>query len=148
MTLGDWQGKLTLNFQDFNEANLLQDPSSLLGALEKGTADVAASRALVETVLTNQIMDELQSQATEQEQQADPQALRSMAATQASQQLQELTAAGFIKLDGDRYKTTARFADGKLLVNDQEIPLTPPADTDEGEPGEELLMEPEEPAQQ
>lgn len=147
MTLGDWQGKLTLNFQDFNETNLLQDPSSLLGALEKGTADVAASRALVETMLTDQIMDELQSQATEQEQQADPQALRSMAATQASQQLQELTAAGFIKLDGDRYKTTARFADGKLLVNDQEIPLMSPADRDESEPGEELLMEPEEPAQ-
>jgi uncharacterized protein YdgA (DUF945 family) len=147
MTLGDWQGKLTLNFQDFNETNLLQDPSSLLGALEKGTADVAASRALVETMLTDQIMDELQSQAAEQEQQADPQALRSMAATQASQQLQELTAAGFIKLDGDRYKTTARFADGKLLVNDQEIPLMSPADRDESEPGEELLMEPEEPAQ-
>lgn len=148
MTLGDWQGKLTLNFQDFNEANLLQDPSSLLGALKKGAADLAASKALVETVLTDQLVDEMQSQAAEQEQQADPQALRSMAATQASQQLQELIAAGFIKLDGDRYQTTARFADGKLFVNDQEIPLTSPVSVEEGEPEEELLMEPEAPAQQ
>jgi len=33
-------------------------------------------------------------------------------------------------------------------VNDQEITLMSPADRDESEPGEELLMEPEEPAQQ
>lgn len=143
MTQGDWQGKLTLNFQDFDEANLLQDPSSLLGALEKGAADVAASKALVETVLTDQIVDELQSQAAEQEQQADPQALRSMAATQASQQLQELTAAGFIKLDGDRYTMAARFEGGKLFVNDQEIPLTPSTDAEEDATGEETPVEPE-----
>lgn len=152
MTQGDWQGQLTLNFQDFNEANLLQDPSSLLGALEKGSADVTASKTLVETVLTDQIMNELQSQAEEQAPPVDPQALRNRAAIQANQQLQEFIAAGFIKLDEDRYTTTARFADGKLLVNDQEIPLMSPAGMDEGEPGEELLMEPEseaeEPAQQ
>lgn len=143
MTQGDWQGKLTLNFQDFDEANLLQDPSSLLGALEKGAADVAASKALVETVLTDQIVDELQSQAAEQEQQADPQALRSMAATQASQQLQELIAAGFIKVDGDRYAMAARFEGGKLFVNDQEIPLTPSTDAEEDATGEETPVEPE-----
>lgn len=144
MTQGDWQGQLTLNLQDFDEANLLQDPSSLLGALEKGSAAVAASRALVETVLTDQIMNELQSQAGEQEPPVDPQALRGKAATEAQQQLQQLIVAGFIKLDGDRYTMTARFADGKLLVNGQEIPLMSPAGgMDEGEPGEELLMEPE-----
>jgi uncharacterized protein YdgA (DUF945 family) len=148
MTQGDWQGQLTLNFQDFDEANVLQNPTSLLGALEKGAADVAASKMLVETVLTDQLVEELQSQAEEQAQSVDPQALRSMAATQASQQLQGLISAGFIKLDGDRYTTTVRFADGKLLVNDQEIPLMSPAGAEEGEPGEELLMEPEDPAQQ
>ena len=142
-TKGDWQGKLTLNLQDFNEANLLQAPSSLLNALEKGSADVAASKALVETVLTDQLVDELPSQAAEQEPPADPQALRSKAAEQASQQLQELTAAGFIKLDGDQYKTTARFEGGKLFVNDQEIPLTPSADAAEGESEEEIPMEPD-----
>ncbi len=153
MTRGDWQGQLTLNFQDFNEANLLQDPSSLLGALEKGAADAAASKTLVEQILTDQIMNELQSQATGQEPPLDPQALRGMAAAQASQQLQGLITAGFIKLDGGRYTTTVRFADGKLFVNDQEIPLTSPTGAEEGViqeemPAEELEGEAEEPAQQ
>ncbi len=143
MTQGDWQGQLTLNFQDFNEANVLQDPSSLLGVLEKGAADAAVSKTLAETVLTDQMMSELQSQAAEQEPPVDPQALRSMAATQASQQLQGLISAGFIKLDGDRYTTTARFADGKLFVNGQEIPLTPPAGTEEDASEEEMPMESE-----
>jgi uncharacterized protein YdgA (DUF945 family) len=132
-----------LNFQDFNEANVLQDPSSLLDALEKGAADVAASKALVENVLTDQLINELQSRAVEQEPPVDPQALRSMAATQASQQLQGLISAGFIKLDGDRYTTTARFADGKLFVNGQEIPLTPPAGAGDGASEEEMPMEPD-----
>ncbi len=127
MTQGDWQGQLTLNFQDFNEANLLQDPTSLLGALEKGTADAAASKTLVEQMLTDQKVEELQSQAAGQEPPVDAQALRSQAAEQVNQQLQGLIAAGFIKLDGDRYVTSARFADGKLFVNNQEIPLASPA---------------------
>ena len=50
-------------------------------------------------------------------------------------------------------KTTVRFADGKLFVNDQEIPLTSPAGMKEGViqeemPAEELEGEAEEPAQQ
>ena len=143
MTQGDWRSQLTLNFQDFNEANVLQDPSSLLDALEKGSADVAASRTLVENVLTDQLMNELQSQVVEQEPPVDPQALRSMAATQANQQLQGLISAGFIKLDGDRYTTTARFVDGKLFVNGQEIPLTPAAGAEDGASEEEIPMEPD-----
>ncbi|MFZ1829177.1 MAG: YdgA family protein [Candidatus Competibacteraceae bacterium] len=156
MTVGDWRGKLTLNFRDFNAPHVLQDPSSLLDALEKGVADVAASRTLVETVLTDQIVDELQAQTEEQEQPVDPQALRGMAATQAQQQLQQWLTAGFIKRDGERYTTTARFTDGKLWVNDQEIPLASPVDSDQDAmeealpmtPDEELLIEPESEAEQ
>ncbi|MDQ5910029.1 MAG: hypothetical protein QG599_2124 [Pseudomonadota bacterium] len=127
MTQGDWQGKLTLNFQDFDEAKVLQDTSGVLGALEKGLAHVEASKNLVETLLTDQIADQLQSHAEAQQPPVDPQMLQNMAATQATQQLQGLITDGFIQLDGDRYKTIARFEGGKLFVNDKEIPLTPPA---------------------
>jgi hypothetical protein len=48
---GEWRGKLTLNFQDPGAINPAQDPMSLLGALEKGLADITASKPLVETVL-------------------------------------------------------------------------------------------------
>ena len=153
MTQGDWQGQLTLNFQDFDHTNVLRDPLTVLGALEKGTADVAASKTLVEQVLTDQAVEELQSQAAGQEQTVDPQALRSQAAEQINRQLQEWITAGFIKLDGERYVTTARFAQGKLFVNDREIPLTSPAGSGEGviqeeAPAEALEGEAEQPAQQ
>ncbi|MCP5158442.1 MAG: YdgA family protein [Gammaproteobacteria bacterium] len=128
LTQGDWQGQLTLNFQDFEHIDFLQDPSSLLAALEKGSAEVVASKKLVETVLADTIGEELQAQAEGQDQSVSEEALQSMAAIQANQQLQELAAAGFIRLEGDHYKTTARFEGGKLFVNDQEIPLMPPID--------------------
>jgi uncharacterized protein YdgA (DUF945 family) len=148
LTQGDWQGKLMLNFQDFGEANLLQDPSGLLGALEKGAADVVASKALVETLLADMTREELRAQAKEQNQPVDEAALQSLAAQQVAQQLQGMTAAGFIRLEGDQYKTTARFEGGKLSVNGQEIPLAPAASTDEGAteegmPQEDMLQEPE-----
>lgn len=123
---GDWRGQLTLNFQDFGDLSALQDPTGLLAALEKGLAEVVASRALVETVLTDTISAELKTQAEGQNQPVTEDAVQSMAAMQASQQLQELTTAGFIRLEGDHYKTTARFEEGKLFVNGQEIPLMPP----------------------
>jgi uncharacterized protein YdgA (DUF945 family) len=131
MSQGQWQGKLVLNFQDFGEANLLLDPSGLLGALEKGMADVAASRTLVETLFAGTIKDQLQAQAEEQGQQASEQALQTLAAQQVAEQLQGLTAAGFIRLEGDQYKSSARFEGGKLFVNGQEIPLLPAAGEDD-----------------
>jgi hypothetical protein len=36
-----------------------------------------------------------------------------------------LIAAGFIRLEGGQYRSIARFAGGRLFVNDQEIPLSP-----------------------
>lgn len=148
LTQGDWQSKLVLNFQDFGEANLLQDPSGLLGALEKGAADVVVSKALVETLLADMTREELRAQAKEQNQPVDEAALQSLAAQQVAQQLQSMMAAGFIRLEGDQYKTTARFEGGKLSVNGQEIPLAPAAGTDEGAteegmPQEDMLQEPE-----
>jgi len=147
MTQGRWQGKLVLNFQDFGETNLLQDPSGLLGALEKGTAEVAASKALVEAVLTGTTLETLRAQAQEQDQPVDEAALQALAAQKVAQQLAGLTAAGFIRLDGDQYQSSARFENGKLSVNGQDIPLAPAEGLDEGATEPETLQEdlPQEP---
>ncbi len=158
MSQGDWQGKMTLNFQDFDESNWLQDPSSLLGALEKGSADLSASKALVETLLIEQQMDQLKSEAGDEQQPPQAaQALRATATAQVRQQLEGLVATGFVKLDGDRYTTSARFANGQLQVNGQSIPLMSaasdaPADSGETVPEEDSVSIPEgeagKPAQQ
>ncbi len=96
---GEWQGKLVLNFQDFDMTQVAQNPMGLLAALEKGLGDVVVSKTLLETELNN------------------------MMEGKAAQQLQSMTAAGFIRLEGDQYKSTVRFEGNKLLVNNQEIPL-------------------------
>ena len=142
LTQGEWQGKLTLNFQDPGAINPAQDPMSLLGALEKGLADIAASKLLVETVLTELAKEDLRAQVKEQGQEAGEQAVQTLAAQQVAQQLQGMTAAGFIRLEGDRYQTTARFEGGKLFVNDQEIPLAPPVDEENPNDLEALPLEP------
>ncbi len=134
---------MVLNFQDFGEANLLLDPSGLLGALEKGMADVAASRTLVETLFAGTIKDQLQAQAEEQGQQASEQALQTLAAQQVAEQLQGLTAAGFIRLEGDQYKSSARFEGGKLFVNGQEIPLPAAGEDDSGVMEDDMPLEPD-----
>ncbi|MCC6135126.1 MAG: YdgA family protein [Candidatus Contendobacter sp.] len=147
---GNWQGQLTLNFQDFGEINPLLDPSGLLNALEKGAADVAASRTLVEALLTNTAKETALAQAKAQGETVDDQAAQTQAAQQVTEQLQGLTAAGFIVLEGDQYKSSARFAGGKLTVNGQEIPLTSADGMDSGAMGEEMPTEPdaaEKPAQ-
>ncbi len=50
---------------------------------------------------------------------------------QVTQQLQGAVSAGFIRLEGDQYKSTVRFEGGKLFVNDKAIPLGP-ADMENG----------------
>lgn len=111
-TEGEWQGKLTLNFQDFDIAQATQNPMGLLAALEKGLADMTVTKALLEKELDK------------------------MTEGQAAPQLQGMTAAGFIRLEGDQYKSTARFEGGKLFVNDKEIPLASTADREETTSGE------------
>ena len=149
---GDWQGTLTLNFQDFGEVNLLLDPSGLLGALEKGAADVAASKALIEALLISTTKEQLMAQAQAQGKTASDAVIQSLAAQQVAQQLQGLTTAGFVRLEGDQYKTTARFEGGKLFVNGQEIPLGGAAGAEDGATEDEILLEPDdgagEPAQE
>ena len=96
---GLWQSKLVLNFQDFDMNQAMQNPMGWLAALEKGSADATVSKALLETELNK------------------------MSEGQAAQQIEGMTAAGFIRLEGDQYKSTAQFEGGKLLVNGKEIPL-------------------------
>jgi len=148
LTQGDWQGKLTLNFQDFGAANLLLDPSALLGALEKGTADVAASKTLVEALLIGTVKEQLMAQAKGQDKPASESAIQNLAAQQVAQQLQGLTAAGFIRLEGNQYRSSARFEGGKLLVNGQEIPLGGAADADGGMTEDEIPLEPDDGAEE
>ncbi|HRW67476.1 MAG TPA: DUF945 family protein, partial [Candidatus Competibacter sp.] len=138
-----WRGKLTLNFQDPGAINPAQDPMSLLGALEKGLADITASKPLVETVLIDQAKKDLQTQLKEQGQEAGEQAVQTMAEQQVAQQLQGLMAAGFVRLEGDRYQTTARFEGGKLFVNDQEIPLAPSMDQESSNDVETMPLMPD-----
>lgn len=116
----EWQGQLSLNFQPFDVAKANQ---ALGGVLEKGTADVAASKSLVERLLVDQALETLQAQATAQAQTTDAATLRTQAVAQVNQQLQQIVSLGFLKLDGERYVSNARFADGKLLVNGQAVPL-------------------------
>ncbi|MBK8182034.1 MAG: YdgA family protein [Candidatus Competibacteraceae bacterium] len=120
---GDWQGKLVLSFQDFGQVDLLQNPEGLLKALEKGSAEMAVSKTLAETVLTNMVKEEIQGFAGDKDAQADPNAMRDMARQQVAEQLQGVVAAGFMRLEGDQYKSKAHFENGKLFVNDKEIPL-------------------------
>ncbi|MFZ4790645.1 MAG: YdgA family protein [Candidatus Competibacteraceae bacterium] len=145
---GDWQGQLTLNFQDFGDANPLLDPSGLLNALEKGAADVAASRTLVEALLTNTAREAVRAQAKAEDKTVDDQTVQTLAAQQVTEQLQGLTAAGFFTLEGDQYKSSARFAEGKLTLNGQEIPLTPAEGMDSGMTEEETLPEQDIPLQE
>jgi uncharacterized protein YdgA (DUF945 family) len=140
---GEWLGKLTLNFQDFGDVNLSQNPAGALGALEKGLAEATASKALVETLLADTIEEQLQTQLQEQGQQAGESALQGMAARQATEQLQSLMSAGFIRLEGGLYKSTARFEGGKLFVNDQEIPLALAAGGEDGAAGDQMPLEPD-----
>lgn len=148
LTQGDWQGKLTLNFQDFGEVNLLLDPSGLLGALEKGAADVVASKALIEALLIGTTKEQLLAQAKEQGKPASEPAIQSLAAQQVAQQLQGLTTAGFIRLEGDQYRSSARFEGGKLFVNGQEIPLGGSAGADGGVIEDEIPLEPDDGAEE
>ncbi|MDS4029784.1 MAG: YdgA family protein [Candidatus Contendobacter sp.] len=145
---GDWQGKLTLNFQDFSEANLLLDPSALLGAVEKGAAEVAASKALVEALLIDTIKEQLMAQAQAQGNPASEPAVQNLAAQQVEQQLQGLTTAGFIRLEGNQYRSSARFEGGRLFVNGQEIPLGSAAGADDGATEDEIPLEPDDGAEE
>lgn len=140
---GDWQGKLTLNFQDYGDIDPAQNPAGLLSALQKGLAEVAVSKSLAETVLTSIAKEQFQAQAGEQGGQPDEKALQSMAAQQVAQQLQSMTAAGFVRVEGDRYKSTARFEGGKLFMNDKEIPLGPMAGAEGGAAEEGMPLEPD-----
>lgn len=143
LTQGEWRGQLTLNFQDPGVIDLIQNPMSVLGILEKGLADINVSKPLLEAVLTGLIKQQLLTQLKDQGQAVDEQAVQAIAQQQVAQQLQELVAAHFIRLEGDRYLSTAHFEGGKLLVNDQEIPLALPTGDAEGMDGETMPMEPD-----
>jgi len=104
---GDWQGKLTLNFQDYGDIDPAQNPAGLLSALQKGLAEISVSKTLAETVLVGIAKEQFQAQAEEGSEQAGEQAMQDMAAQQVAQQIQSMMAAGFVRLDGDRYESTA-----------------------------------------
>lgn len=118
---GEWQGKLVLNFQDFDVMSAMQNPMGFLAALEKGLADMTVSKALLETEL------------------------KKIGEDQALQQLQGMTAAGFIRLVGDQYQSAVRFENGKLSVNGQDIPLPSATAASPGEDAStlEIPLEPD-----
>ncbi|HRC73673.1 MAG TPA: DUF945 family protein, partial [Candidatus Competibacter sp.] len=95
----------------------------LLGALEKGVAEVTVAKGLAEAVLTSAAKEQLRAQAGGAGGLTGEQAIQNAAAQQVAAQLKDMVATGFIRLEGDRYRSTARFENGKLLVNDKEIPL-------------------------
>lgn len=117
---GEWQGKLALNFQDFDLLNAMQSPMGLLAALEKGQARIDVSKALLEAELNK------------------------MTQGQAAQQIQGMVEAGFLRLAGDQYQSTARFEGGKLFVNDREMPLMSDVGAAPGgDAGMEIPLEPD-----
>lgn len=118
---GEWQGKLVLNFQDFDVMSAMQNPMGFLAALEKGLADMTVSKALLETEL------------------------KKIGEDQALQQIQGMTAAGFIRLVGDQYQSAVRFENGKLSVNGQDIPLPSATAASPGEDAStlEIPLEPD-----
>ncbi len=108
---GEWRSKLLLNFQDYGDANPLQNPISLLSALDRGLLDITVTKSLADMVLAEQI--------------------------------QGMLAAGFVQLQGDHYQTQARFENGRLWVNDREIPLGLAGGAGQGATGESGLPEPD-----
>lgn len=120
---GDWQGKLTLNFQDYGDIDPLQNPLALMGALEKGLAELSVSKGLAEAVLAGTAKEQLRAQAKEQGSLIGEKNIESAAAQQVAQQLKSMIDGGFIQLVGDRYQSTARFEKGQLLLNGKPMPL-------------------------
>ena len=109
-------------------------------ALEKGAAEIAVSKPLVEALLISSAKETALAQAQKEGSATDDATIQNLAAQQVAQQLQGLMATGFVKLDGDTYQSTAKFENGKLSVNGQDIPLTAGAAdsaTDEETPPEE-----------
>ena len=108
VTQGNWQGQLSLKFQDYaGDADLAQNPVVLLSALREGTLDVTVAKTLAELLLAHQ--------------------------------LTTLVTSGFVQLQGDQYQTQARFANGRLSVNGQELPLGLPS----GRSGDAVTPEPD-----
>ena len=143
---GSYQGDIVLTVAEAND--VFWSMGRELGMREGGEGDSARgpqdrSESLYpfrQALYLNAdgIVDAKSVLAAVQDQPVTEEAAQSMAAMQANQQLRELTAAGFIRLEGDHYKTTARFEGGKLFVNGQEIPLMPPTGLDGGAPGDDL----------
>ncbi|PIE82735.1 MAG: hypothetical protein CSA09_05440 [Candidatus Contendobacter odensis] len=117
---GQWQSELTLEFQSPGNFTPAQNFSQFLKALHKGKAHIVVSKKLVETVMTQSITNELRMKNP----QLDDAQLGERAVKQTQQRLQGFSMMGFIELDNDQYKSTARFENGKLFINTKEIPLT------------------------
>ena len=136
---GASQAQITLHFQDFASDNLLENPMTLIEALQSGSADFAAPKTLVEQVLLTLELGQLAEGVEVSAAQA--QALQAQATARVEQELKQWLAAGFIKLDTNRYVSNLRFANGQLTLNGQNIPL-PSFSTEESDE-EQLLMEPD-----
>lgn len=136
---GASQAQITLHFQDFASDNLSGNPMTLMEALHSGSADFAAPKTLVEQVLLTlelgQLAEGVEGSA------AQTQALQAQAAARVEQELKQWLAAGFIKLDTNRYVSNVRFANGQLSLNGRNIPL--PSFTTEESDQQELPMEPD-----
>jgi len=99
-----------------------QNPVQWLNALANANAELAISRALLETSLTNIVKAQLIATAIQEGQEPDDQELTDLAILQTQRQLAQLQATRWLLLEGETYRAQARFEQGRLFLNDTEIP--------------------------
>ncbi|HXH02002.1 MAG TPA: DUF945 family protein [Candidatus Competibacteraceae bacterium] len=112
---------------EFRLAPLTSVPPLTLSALgrwvEHAQAELAISRGWLRMLMRRRLVTELRANAETQGRRPELQQLERLADERVEQQLAQYQAAGFLRQDGDRYRTRLRFEGGRLLFNGKTMPL-------------------------
>ncbi|MEE4376231.1 MAG: YdgA family protein [Candidatus Competibacteraceae bacterium] len=118
---GDLQANAKIVLQDPGPIEP-RNPVQWLNALANANAELSISRALLEASFTNIVKAQLIAAAIREGEEPDDQELTDIAILQTQRQLAQLHATRWLLLEGESYRTQARFEQGRLFVNDTEIP--------------------------
>jgi uncharacterized protein YdgA (DUF945 family) len=99
-----------------------QTPVQWLNVLANANAELTVSKALLETGLINIVKAQLIVAALKAGEEPDEEELANAAALQTQQKLSQLQATQWLRLEDETYRTQARFEQGRLFLNDTEIP--------------------------
>ncbi|NJN45466.1 MAG: YdgA family protein [Candidatus Competibacteraceae bacterium] len=119
---GDLQASAKIVLQDPGSSQS-QNPVQWFNAVANANAELAISRALLEASLTNIVKAQLIAAAIQEGEDPDEQELTDIAVLKTQQQLAQLQATQWLRLEEETYRAQARFEQGRLFVNDTEIPF-------------------------